>query len=197
MADFPYVTPGIPDGLFLRGGAPLTREEIRVVVLAKLRLMSGGVLWDIGAGTGSVAIEAARLMPGDKVFAVEARPERAELIAANRERFGVENLVVVPGEAPEVLQSLPQPDRVFIGGSGGRLPEILSFLSGVLPVGGRLAVSAVTLETLREGLAVLDWPGWNGETISLTLARGEKLGKARLLRGENPVFLVVAERQGS
>lgn len=196
MADLPYVTPGIPDGLFLRDGVPLTREEIRVVVLAKLRLMPGGVLWDVGAGAGSVAIEAVRLMLGGRVFAVEARPERAELIAANRERFGGENLVVVVGEAPEVLQNLPQPDRVFIGGSGGRLPEILGFLNRVLPVGGRLVVSAVTLETLREGLAVLDWPGWNGEVISLTLARGERLGKTRLLRGENPVFLLVAEKAG-
>lgn len=189
------MTPGIPDELFLRDGTPLTRVEIRTVVLAKLRLPPEGVFWDIGAGTGSVAIEAARLMPAGRVFAVEARPERAELITANRGRFGVENLMVVPGEAPEVLQSLPQPDRVFIGGSGGRLPQILDFLRAVLPAGGRLVVSAVTLETLREGLAVLDWPGWNGEVVSLTLARGERLGRARLLRGESPVFLVTAERE--
>lgn len=195
MIDFPFVTPGIPDEFFLRNGTPLTREEVRAVALAKLRLSRQGVFWDVGAGTGSVAVEAARLMPEGKVFAVEARPERVEVIAANRERFGVENLTVVPGEAPAALAGLPRPDRVFIGGSGGRLPEILASLRVALPVRGRLALNAVTLETLQEGLVALQWPGWRGEVISLTLARGENLGRGRLLRGENPVFLVAAERE--
>lgn len=193
MSDFPYVTPGIPDDAFLRDGVPLTREEIRVIVLSKLRLLQQNVFWDIGAGTGSVAIEAARLMPGGRVFAVEARPERVRLIAANQGRLGTD-MVVVQGEAPAVLYGLPRPDRVFVGGSGGRLQEILGYLRWIFPVGGRLVVSAVTLETLQGMLVVLDWPGWRGEVVSLALVRGEEFGRGRLMRSENPVFLLTAER---
>lgn len=195
MVDFPYVTPGIPDTAFSRDGTPLTREEVRVVALAKLRLPPAGVFWDIGAGTGSVAVEAARLMPRGKVFAVEAREERVGLIAANRERFGLTNLTVVAGEAPAALSALPRPDRVFVGGSGGRLPEILAYLRELLPATGRLAVSAVTLETLAAAAGVLRWPGWQGEIIGLSVVRGEKVGERTLLRGGNPVFLVVAAKE--
>ncbi|MGQ9512604.1 precorrin-6Y C5,15-methyltransferase (decarboxylating) subunit CbiT [Thermodesulfitimonas sp.] len=195
MVDFPYVTPGIPDAAFLRDGVPLTREEVRVVVLAKLRLPLAGVFWDVGAGTGSVAVEAARLMPEGKVFAVEAEKERAALIRANRERFGLTNLTVVAGEAPAALGALPRPDRVFVGGSGGRLPEILAYLRELLPAGGRLVVSAVTLETLETAAGMLRWLGWQGEIISLSVVRGEKVGGRTLLRGGNPIFLVVAARE--
>ncbi|MEW5762212.1 MAG: precorrin-6Y C5,15-methyltransferase (decarboxylating) subunit CbiT [Bacillota bacterium] len=195
MADFPYLTPGIPDAAFLRYGVPLTREEVRVVALAKLRLPPAGVFWDVGAGAGSVALEAARLMPRGRVFAVEAREERAGLIAANRERFGLTNLTVVAGEAPAAMNNLPRPDRVFIGGSGGRLPEILAHLREVLPVGGRLVVSAVTLETLAAAAGVLRWPGWQGEIVGLSVVRGERVGERTLLRGGNPVFLVVAAKE--
>lgn len=195
LVDFPYMTPGIPDAAFLRDGVPLTREEVRVVALAKLRLPPAGIFWDIGAGTGSVAVEAARLMPQGKVFAVEAREERANLIAANRERFGLTNLTVVAGEAPAAMDNLPRPDRVFIGGSGGRLPEVLARLREVLAAGGRLVVSAVTLETLTTAARVLRWPGWQGEIIGLSVVRGEKVGERTLLRGGNPIFLVVAAKE--
>lgn len=195
LVDFSYVTPGVPDAAFLREGVPLTREEVRVVALAKLRLPPAGVFWDVGAGTGSVAVEAARLMPGGKVFAVEDREERAALIRANRERFGLTNLTVVVGEAPAALGALPRPDRVFVGGSGGRLPEILAYLRERLPVMGRLVVSAVTLETLATAAGVLRWPGWQGEITGLSVVRGERVGERTLLRGGNPVFLVVAAKE--
>jgi precorrin-6Y C5,15-methyltransferase (decarboxylating) CbiT subunit len=195
LVDFPYVTPGIPDTAFLRDETPLTREEVRVVALAKLRLPPAGVFWDIGAGTGSVAVEAARLMPRGKVFAVEAKEERAGLIAANRERFGLTNLTVVAGEAPAAMNNLPRPDRVFVGGSGGRLVEILAYLRELLPATGRLVVSAVTLETLAAAAGVLRWPGWQGEITGLSVVRGERVGERTLLRGGNPVFLVVAAKE--
>lgn len=186
-----FITPGIPDEFFIRGRVPMTKEEIRVVTLAKARLFSGMTVWDVGSGTGSIAVEAARLVPGGQVYAVEKSVEGLELIEKNILHFGLENITVIPGEAPEALKKLPSPHRVIIGGSGGRFVEIISLLEDKLLPGGRVVLNAVTLETVAVALDRLCRP-WRTEIVQLAVARGEKVGKSHLMRALNPVYIITA-----
>ncbi|MGB9887854.1 MAG: precorrin-6Y C5,15-methyltransferase (decarboxylating) subunit CbiT [Moorellales bacterium] len=196
-ASWPYLTPGVPDDRFLRGRVPMTRLEVRVVWLALARLAPGQVVWDVGAGTGSLSIEAARLVHPGAVWAVERDPEAASLVRVNATRFGAENLRVIEGEAPEALSGLPAPDRVLVGGSGGRLPEILAFCAGGLRPGGILVASAVTWETLAALMAFFDRKSeWEVEAVCLNVARLAPLGGSRAWKPLNPVYLVQAGRKG-
>lgn len=191
-----YRTPGIPDGLFARGEAPMTKEEVRAITLSKLRLRGDEIIYDIGAGTGSIAIECALLARDGKVYAIERDGEALGLIEANKDLFGVENLEVVRGEAPEALKSLPQPDRVVIGGSGGRLVEIVEAVGDKLKSGGRIVINSVTLETLHTSVEVLERLGMEVEVTQVIIAKGEKVGGVRLFRALNPVHIIVGEKKG-
>ncbi|WP_165847721.1 precorrin-6Y C5,15-methyltransferase (decarboxylating) subunit CbiT [Ammonifex thiophilus] len=197
MPDFPFITPGLPDSCFRRQAIPLTRQEVRVVALAKLRLAPGQVFWDVGTGTGAVAVEAARLIrPEGKVYAVERDPERVAVARANASSWELDNLAILEGEAPEALLSLPSPHRVFVGGSGGKLGAILKVVGERLLPGGRVAITGVTLDTLWEAYRWTDALGWEAELLGMMLVRGEKVGSRCLLKGGNPIFLVVAEKPG-
>ena len=190
-----YVTPGIPDACFVRDGVPLTKEEVRCLTVCKARLKSDSVIFDIGAGTGSLAVEAALQAREGKVYAVEKDPRAAELIAANARQFGAGNLCVVPGEAPGALAGLPFADRIIVGGSGGRLKEILAAAAEKLNPGGLVVVNAVTVETLATAVETLKRPAYKEVNVfCLTVARIEKAGQAKVWKGMNPVFLVVGER---
>lgn len=191
---WPYRTPGIPDDLFVRGEVPMTKEEIRVVTIAKARLAPGQVVWDIGSGTGSLAVEAARQVPGGMVYAVERDGTGVELIEKNRLLFAVDNLVVVHGEAPDALVFLPDPDRVFIGGSGGKLDSIIRLLTGRLGASGRLVINAVTLETVGEALGLLQMDFGSVEVVQLPVAKTVCIGGRHLLKSLNPVFIISAEK---
>lgn len=169
----------------------MTKEEIRVVTLAKARLASGMTVWDVGSGTGSIAVEAARLVPGGRVFAIERSSEGLELIQKNLLQFGLQNVLTVPGEAPEALKQLPAPDRVIIGGSGGRLVEIISLVEDKLLPGGRVVLNAVTLETVAIALRGLTGP-WQTEIVQLSVARGDRTGNSHLMRALNPVYIITA-----
>ncbi len=137
----------------------ITKDEVRAATLHALRLPRRGVLWDVGAGSGSVGLEAARLCPGLRVYAVERQPEELANLRANRRQHGVYNLTVVAGEAPAVLAGLPRPDRVFVGGSGGHLAEIIAFAAARLTGDGRLVVNGVTARTRGEAPALLHAQG--------------------------------------
>lgn len=190
-----YVTPGIPDACFVRDGVPLTREEVRCLTICKARLKSDSVIFDIGAGTGSIAIEAALLAGKGKVYAVEKDRRAAELIAANARQFGLTNLCIVPEEAPGALAGLPLADRIIVGGSGGKLKDILAAAAKKLKTGGLLVVNAVTIETLATAVEVLEQLAYKEVNVfCLTVARIEKAGQAKVWKGMNPVFLVVGER---
>lgn len=169
----------------------MTKEEIRVVTLAKARLASGMTVWDVGSGTGSIAVESARLVPGGRVFAVERSPEGLELIRKNLQLFGLENVVLIPGEAPEALKPLPPPDRVIIGGSGGKLGEIISLVEGKLLPGGRVVLNAVTIETVARAISCFKGP-WETEIVQLSVARGDRMGNSHLMRALNPVYIITA-----
>ncbi len=189
---WPYSTPGIPDEMFSRGKIPMTKEEIRVITLAKARLAPEQVIWDIGAGTGSLSVEAARLAPGGVVYAVEKNPGGLALITENSRRFGTGNIVPVTGEAPDALSELPAPHRVFIGGSGGRLEEILDCVMNKISLDGRIVINAVTLETTARLTAPPE--GWRCEMIQLQVSRTVSTGRVHMWRALNPVCVITLER---
>jgi len=128
----------------------ITKDEVRAVTLHALRLPSTGVFWDLGAGSGSISVAAARLHPGLTVFAVDQHPEAFANVKKNIRQFGCYNIIPIQGEAPAVLSSLPDPDRVFVGGSGGKLSAIIGQATDRLPIGGRMVVNGVTGQTVAE-----------------------------------------------
>ena len=130
----------------------ITKDEVRAVTIHKLSLPQRGVLWDIGAGSGSVSIEAARLYPELKIFAVEKDEEQIKNIKENRIKFDATNIEIIKGQAPDVLINLPVPDRVFIGGSGGNLNKIITIIKGKMQA-GIVVVNAATVETLNIAIA--------------------------------------------
>lgn len=193
---WPYVTPGIPDSGFIRDKVPMTKAEVRAVALSKLRIAPGDTLWDVGAGTGSVAVEMALLLREGQVFAIEGKKEACALIQENARKYGVENLTLVEGKAPAALEALPPPDGVFIGGSGGNLREILETALKKNPQ-VRVVVAVSTLETLSQGLAALaELPFGETEVVQLTAARSRELGRYHQMEGQNPVFLLRGEGRG-
>ncbi len=192
---WPYVTPGMPDIFFNAGGVPLTKEEVRCLALCKARLKKDSVVYDIGSGTGSLAVESALLAGEGMVYAVEKDGRALEVMAENIRRFGVHNVAVVAGEAPEALRGLPQADRIFVGGSGGRLKEILEAASAKLKDGGRLVVTAVTVETLATAAQMLPLLGFEMvETVMVTVAKIKRAGRAGVWSGANPVCIIAGEK---
>ena len=189
---------GLPDEAFLRqlGGegakaVPMTKSEVRALSIAKLRLTADAVVWDVGAGTGSVSVEAALNCPDGHVYAVECREDAAELIEENARQFGLNNLTVVRGMAPEALNELPAPTRVFIGGSSGGLAEIIDLAVRKNPA-ARVVANAVALETIGE-LARIMGRFTDSEIVQLTIARSRELGRYHLMTGMNPICIAVMQ----
>jgi precorrin-6Y C5,15-methyltransferase (decarboxylating) len=170
----------------------ITKDEVRAVSLHSLKLPVRGVFWDVGAGSGAVAIEAAKLCPGLSIYAVEAEAKRVEAIQRNRARHGAVHLKVVSGQAPEALDPLPSPDRVFVGGSGGRLNEILAHV--IKRATPQVVVNAATWETLTGATAALEEGGYLVEVKSISVARLRSLGPGRGFAAQNPVFVITARR---
>lgn len=186
---------GIPDEEFATVKKLITKEEIRVITLAKLKLRHDMVLWDIGAGSGSVAVEADQLLPNGRVFAVERNPQCRDFIKENLKRFNTRNVTLVEGEAPECLDALPDPDRVFIGGSGGNLWEILEAADNRLPAGGRIVLNAVTLDTLTAATEFFESGGFQIEVTTVNIARTRPLTDYRMFEAYNPVYVVVGVKE--
>lgn len=182
---------GIPDEEFLREKVPMTKQEVRAAVLAKLAPTPEEVCWDVGAGTGSVSVELS--YAAKNVWAVEQKPEAVELIRRNREKFCAWNLHVIEGTAPEVFAKLPMPDAVFVGGSGGQLREILNAAVQKNPQ-VRICVSAIALETLQGAVSALEQLGYAPEVTQLSVSRTRAAGSLHLLMAQNPVFLITGER---
>lgn len=170
----------------------MTKEEVRVLTLAKTRLAPGQVVWDIGSGTGSLSIEAALLTSGGTVYAVERNTLGVELGRDNASKIGVDNIVFIQGEAPGVLEKLPDPDRVIIGGSGGYLVQVLQTAMSRLKSGGRLVINAVTMETLT--LCTEAMAGKNCDIIQVNISRAVPHGKYRMWRALNPVYIIAWEK---
>lgn len=183
---------GIPDERFVRGEVPMTKQEVRAAILAKLGARPGETVYDIGAGTGSVGVELALSAPTITVYAVERVGAACALIRANREKFGAYNLRLTQGAAPEALSELPAPDRAFVGGSGGNLTQILACLQKKNPA-VRVVVSAVAAETLSEALGALKALRFEGlEIAQISVSRSRQAGPYHMMTAQNPIFLLCA-----
>jgi precorrin-6Y C5,15-methyltransferase (decarboxylating) len=185
---------GLPEEDYAHRDGQITKAEVRAVSLSKLRLRPGAVLWDVGAGCGSVSLEAAALVPGGQVYAVERDGAQLALLRANAAARPTANLVIVPGEAPAVLTSLPDPDAVFVGGSGGRLADLLNCVAARLQADGRLVLNLATLEHVSEAAAWLRASGWERDLVQLSVARGAALAGLTRLAPLPPVFVLAAWR---
>ncbi|MCI8661330.1 MAG: precorrin-6Y C5,15-methyltransferase (decarboxylating) subunit CbiT [Lachnospiraceae bacterium] len=183
------------DEEFIRGRVPMTKSEVRAVSISKLELAEGEIVYDIGAGTGSVAVEMAMTTRCGHVYAVEYKKEACELIRRNREHFHVDNLTVVEGEAPGILEGMPGPDKVFIGGSKGKLQEIFDWIWNKNP-DTRVVINAATLETLASVSAYLQEHKMEAEIVCVQVAKARKLGDYHLMEGQNPVYIVTIEPPG-
>ena len=188
----PRRAPGLPDEAFERGDVPMTKQEVRAAVLAKLAVRPEDILWDVGAGTGSISVELALAAPRGRVYAVECRPEGCALIKANREKFRTRNLVLVEGLAPDALSDLPAPDAVFIGGSKGSLAAIVDAALDKNP-DARICVSAIALETLSAAVAALTAKGRTVQVSQIAVSRAKAVGGLHLMMAQNPIYLITGE----
>ena len=185
---YPRRAPGIPDATFLRAEkVPMTKQEVRAAILSKLAVSPEDVCWDIGTGTGSAAIELA--LSSRAVYSVEREDAALHIAAQNRERFGAWNLHLIKGEAPDALSELPKPDAVFVGGSGGKLDEILHAIHTANPA-TRICVSAITIEGLHNSYTVLRKLGFETEVTQLSVSRSKPAGNLTLMLAQNPVWLI-------
>lgn len=182
-------TAGFPDGSFVRGDVPMTKQEVRAACLGKLAIAPTDTVWDIGAGTGSVSVELALQARRGTVWAVECSDEGCALIRRNRERFGAWNLHLVQAKAPEGLDDLPVPDAVFIGGTKGNLSGILDsiYAKNLL---ARVCITAIAIETLGMAVDELTRRGVSVTVTQMSVSRSRQTGSLHLMLANNPVYLI-------
>ena len=182
------------DEWFIRGEIPMTKSEVRAVSVSKLELYRDNIVYDIGAGTGSVSVEAALKVPEGHVYAFEQKEEGCALIRANAEKAGVKNLTVVPGKAPESLYGYPAPDRVFLGGSSGNMEEILDLVTELNPA-VQLVINVIALESLSQAMEWFRKKGWEPEVVCMQVSRAAKRGPYHMMQAQNPIYVLTAQRQ--
>ena len=180
---------GISDDEFIRGDVPMTKSEVRAIVLSKLELTDDAVVWDIGAGTGSVSIECALAVGRGQVFAIEKEADALELIRQNKIKFRADNIQVVSGIAPGVLKDLPTPTHVFIGGSSGNIAEIIDAVLDNNPE-ARIVLTTITLETQAEVTAYASAHGLALDAVSVQISRAKKVGRYHMMNAQNPVYVI-------
>ena len=186
---------GIEDEEFIRGDVPMTKKEIRMVVMNAARVEEDSVVLDVGAGTGSISIEAAIAAPKGHVYAIERFEKATDLIRQNQEKFGVKNLTIIEAKAPKGMEDLPELDAVIIGGSAGGMGTIMDEATRLLKVGGRLVVTAVTMETGYTILKELKGRPYTYEGFQMQVSRFRKAGPYHLLNPLSPIFIVTAVKQ--
>ena len=189
---------GLPDDAFAQKRPHrglITKSEARAVSLYKLGLTRGSIVWDVGAGSGSVALEAALIASDGVVYAVERDAESIAMLRRNLQRLGPANVAVTPGDAPAALADLPSPDCVFVGGGGGKLTAILECAAARLNAEGRIVVNLAAMERALQAHACLTALGLDAELMQISAARAKPLPDGALrLAAQNPVFIVAAVR---
>ncbi len=190
---YPLFT-GAPEQWYEHERGLITKAEVRAVTLSKLRLMPEHVFWDLGAGSGSVAIEAAIFVTRGRIIAVEQKKERVDQIRTNVKKFGVDHIRVVHARLPEEIQNLPVPNRVFIGGGGKDLSHILEAVSRRLLPQGRVVVNTVVMETMTSAMAILAKLGFAVDVVQVQVSQGEAMPSGTRFVAKNPVWIISAER---
>ncbi len=186
--------PGMPDDAFEHERGLITKAEIRAVSIAKLRLESPHVLWDLGAGSGSVGIEASIFIKEGKIFSVEKNPNRVPMIERNRKKFGAWNLTVIPRDLTEGSEGMDAPDRIFIGGGGRGLSGIIREAHGFLKPSGIMVVNTVLIENMDAAIKTLEALGMAVEMTQLSVSRGHDMPYGRMLKAFNPVWVVTGTK---
>ena len=177
------------DEVFIRGAVPMTKSEVRAVSLSKLELSQDSILYDVGAGTGSVSIEAAFALSTGRVYAIEKKPEAIELIQANKEKFSAKNVTVIEGIAPHALSELEAPTHVFIGGTSGAMGEVLDTVLEKNPK-ARIIINVLALESIADVLAWLKAHSVEAEIVQVQVSRGKTAGSYHMMMGQNPVYVI-------
>lgn len=190
LAQYPLI--GIADDEFAVLKSLFTRQEVRAVTLAKLRLQNDLVMWEVGAGSGSISIEASNLMPNGKLFALEKNSQYLPLLRQNLDKFCARNVKLVEANAPDGFDGLPDPDRVCIGGAGGNLEEIIDQVDRRLKADGLIVINAVTLDTLTKSVEQLEYHGYQVEVVCVNISRTRPLTEYKLFEAQNPVYIVTA-----
>lgn len=187
---------GIPTEMFIRDPkVPITNGDIRTLVLAKLRLFSQAVVYDVGAGSGSVTVEVALQIPRGKIFGLEYQPQAIKLARANLKKFAVTNGEIISGNALDSMVSLPLADRIFIGGSGGRLSEILIQADKKLVPGGIMVATSVTMYTGPQVYKFMVDKGYkNLEALMIQISCAQSVGRTQVWRANNPIQIITGTK---
>ena len=183
------LTPGMNDETFVRGKVPMTKEEIRILSVAKLQLTEDAVVYDVGAGTGSVSAECARLCTSGCVYAIERNPEGIALIRENAKQLKLSNLIPVEGMAPDEMEDLPTPTHAFIGGSAGNMGKIIDVLRAKNP-DIRIVINTIALESISEVLGILKEREIDADIVQICASRSRTLGRYHMMTGQNPVYII-------
>ena len=183
------IVPGMSDETFVRGKVPMTKEEIRILSVAKLQLTEDSIVYDVGAGTSSVSMECARLCTNGTVYAVERNPEGIALIRENSKKLRLSNVKAIEGLAPEALMDLPAPTHAFIGGSAGNMGEILDVLRAKNP-SVRIVINTIALESISEVMQLLKERGYDADIVQISAAKSRVLGRYHMMTGLNPVYII-------
>lgn len=185
-----YIPFGIDDDEFIRGKVPMTKSEVRAVSMSRLQIPSDGIVYDIGAGTGSVSVEMALQAYEGRVYAIEKNPDGICVMEENKKKFGIYNLEIIEGKAPDAFADLPAPTHVFIGGSAGQMRACIGLVLEKNPW-CRFVVNAITLETLNEVLECEKaLPLELEEITQVSAARAKKAGSYHMMMGQNPVYII-------
>lgn len=185
----------LKDEEFIRGKTPMTKEEIRIISISKLNLEENYNVLDIGAGTGSVSIQIAKICENGKITAIEKEKEALELIKINKEKFCVDNINIIEGEALEVKDSIEENfDAVFIGGSGGNIEKIISTYGNKLKPGKNMVMNFITIDNVYKAMNILNSLKYTTDLVQISVSKGK--GKSCMLVANNPIFILTAVKEG-
>ncbi|ABS39610.1 precorrin-6Y C5,15-methyltransferase (decarboxylating) subunit CbiT [Clostridium botulinum] len=185
----------IRDEEFIRGNCPMTKEDIRILSISKMNLEENSKVLDVGAGTGSVSIQAATVCKKGRVLAIEKDEEALDIIKKNKEKFNCENLKIIKGEALEVEESIKESfNSIFIGGSGGSLEEIISRYGNKLLDQGTMILNFITINNLNTALEALKKLNYKTECIQVAISKAKE--KSNMLIANNPIFIITAIKNG-
>lgn len=187
---------GIEDEEFIRGKVPMTKSEVRAVTISKLRLSNDSTIMDIGAGTGSISIEAALYAGLGKVYAIERNDEGIKLIKENMKKFNVTNLELIHGLAPDDLPTEIKFDAIIIGGTGGNMELILKYASQHLKSGGRLVLNLITIENMYKALQYIKENDFeNKDLVQMSVSKGRFIKDITMMESNNPIYIISATKQ--
>lgn len=191
-----YKTPGIPDDYFLREpDVPITKEEIRSVIISKARLCQGDIVYDIGCGSGSISVEAAlQITSLGKLYSIDLDPAAIQLTKKNLEKFNVSNTTLISGNAKDIITTLPMCNRIFIGGASYDIKHIIELCYNKLDADGRIVISTILIETMFTVLKTIEKLFKYFDMTQITISKNRKTSTGMMMLARNPVTIISATK---